>query len=234
MGLLECVQKKRVAPTSDNSWGPERPPPPLSTDKVSWDQLCVTQWPNQSVDIASIDSPQKSLLLFDDLLPLFFPFFLLHSLHYELYTNLHAHIYVPGKSFILYFYVITTHSLLVCLFVFLFVCFQFCCYLKKPYTASQAGASHTSTHPPTQIPTPTHTWQEAFIDPKPHTIRQHKTILSSPSFFLGGWLLKHKGSCIFHIYHDILSGPWIMQTLFKDELWGVWGISVGEIQLKTR
>lgn len=46
------------------------------THKVSRDQLCVTQRHNQSVDIASIDSPQKSLLLFDDLLPLFFSFFL--------------------------------------------------------------------------------------------------------------------------------------------------------------
>lgn len=35
--------------------------------------------------------------------------------------------------------------------------------------------------------------------------------------------MKHRGSCIFHIYYDTLSGPCIMQTLFKDELWGVGG-----------
>lgn len=34
---------------------------------------------------------------------------------------------------------------------------------------------------------------------------------------------KHKGSCIFHIYDDTLSGPCIMQTLFKDEHWEALG-----------
>lgn len=34
---------------------------------------------------------------------------------------------------------------------------------------------------------------------------------------------QHKGSCIFHIYYDTLSGPCIMQTLFKDEGWGQGG-----------
>lgn len=36
---------------------------------VSWDQLCVTQQHTQSVDIAFIDVLQKSLTLFDDLMP---------------------------------------------------------------------------------------------------------------------------------------------------------------------
>lgn len=50
-------------------------PPSANKHKVSRDQLCVTQQHNQSVDIACIDSPQKSLLLFDDLLlPFVFSF----------------------------------------------------------------------------------------------------------------------------------------------------------------
>lgn len=64
MGLLECFQKRRVALCSDNSWGPEprhaQGRTHTHTHTVSRDQLRVTHWHNQSVDIASIDSPQKT------------------------------------------------------------------------------------------------------------------------------------------------------------------------------
>lgn len=66
MELLECVQKRHRL----QFWQQLSPStlPPANKHKVSRDQLCVTQQHNQSVDIPSIDSPQKSLLLFDDLL----------------------------------------------------------------------------------------------------------------------------------------------------------------------